>query len=135
MNEPNKRLDALESFLSENEAESKGETRSELRRQGVEVDEFLDRVKKVVQKGYQERLREIAATESESHLPGFLQNLKAMSRDAMLDVFRRLQRGEFGGEYQQLALARCRNKDAQDTTDEELRSWLDDIGEVLGEPE
>ncbi|GJM25763.1 MAG: hypothetical protein DHS20C16_21780 [Phycisphaerae bacterium] len=135
MNEPNKRLDALESFLSENESESKADSRSELRRQGVEVDEFLDRVRKIVQEGYQERLREAAATDAEPRLPGFLQNVKTMSRDAMLDIFQRLQIGEFGSEYQQLALARCRNKDAQDTTDEELRSWLDDIGDVVGDPE
>ena len=71
---------------------------------------------------------------SRTSAPGFLGQLTTMSRDAMLAVFERVANGDFGTKYSTAALARCRNKDASGLTDEELRSWLEDIGDVLGEP-
>lgn len=79
----------------------------------------------------------LAAREREqsNSRPAFLGTIATMSRQAMLDCFKKLRRGDFGDKYRDLALARCRNKDASELTDEELRSWLEDVGQVLGEPD
>ena len=53
----------------------------------------------------------------------------------MLSFFEKLRSGAYGSHYQEAAVARCRNKDATELSGEELRSWLEDIGDTLGEPE
>lgn len=135
MNDKMKRIDALESVLSDNESQTKAETLAELRAQRVDTDSFVVRVKRVVQEQYAKTLRDLARTESINSSPTFLAGVAKLSRDAMLDLFGRLQRGEFGSEYRQMTLARCRNKDASELSDDELRSWLQDIGDILGEPD
>lgn len=135
MNDKMKRIDHLESVLSNNESQSKAETLAELRAQGIDTDNFIVRVKRVVQEQYTKALRDLATTESANSPPTFLAGIAKLSRDAMLDLFGRLQRGEFGNEYRQMTLARCRNKDASQLSDDELRSWLQDIGDILGEPD
>lgn len=127
-------LDDLEAFLN-NDSLSKKDAVKELRMQGVNTDALFDRMQRIVREGYSTQLRRAAEQEqaSRASAPGFLAQLATMSRDAMLAVFERVANGEFGPEYRTAALARCRNKDASGLTDEELRLWLEDIGDVLGE--
>jgi hypothetical protein len=129
------KIDDLEAFLIDDSLSKKDAIR-ELRLQGVGIDALLDRVKRVVREGYSSQLRQAAQQDSSfrTAAPGFLAHLATMSRDVMLGIFERVANGEFGTEYRTAALARCRNKDARTLGDDELRSWLEDIGEVLGEP-
>lgn len=128
-------LNDLEAFLTDDSL-SKKDAVKELRMQRVDTEALFDRVQRIVREGYSTQLRLAAEQEQASResAPGFLAQLATMSRDAMLAVFEKVANGEFGSEYQTAALARCRNKDASGLTDEELRSWLEDIGDVLGEP-
>jgi len=128
-------LNDLEAFLTDDSL-SKIDAVKELRLQGIDMEALFDRVQRLVREGYSTQLRLAAEQEkaSRASAPGFLAQFATMSRDAMLAVFERIAKGDFGPEYQTAARARCRNKDASDLTDEELRSWLEDIGDVLGEP-
>jgi len=130
------KLNGLEAFLANTEGESKSEDLADLRKSGVDVGSFLARVEATVQQGYSQQLRALAEKQRthDRSGPTFLDGLASMSRQAMLECFERLRNGEFGDRYRDLALARCRNKDASELTDDELRSWLDDAGQVLGEP-
>lgn len=128
-------LNDLEEFLIDDSL-SKNDAVKELRMQGVDTEALFDRVQRIVREGNSTQLRLAAEQEqaSRASAPGYLAQLATMSRDAMLAMFERVANGEFGPEYQTAALARCRNKDASGLADEELRSWLEDIGDVLGEP-
>jgi hypothetical protein len=135
MKQENPNLDNLEAFLIDDSL-SKKDAVKELRLQGVNTEALFDRVQRIVRDGYSTQLRLAAEQEqaSRASAPGFLANLPTMSRDAMRAVFERVASGDFGPEYRTAALARCRNKDASGLTDEELRSWLEDISDMLGEP-
>ena len=76
-----------------------------------------------------------AAARRASSNPDFLTNIATMPRDTMLACFEQIRSGVFGDAYRSIALARCRNKEAAELTDEELRSWLADIGDIFGEPQ
>jgi hypothetical protein len=131
----NPTLEELEALLVSCDAPKEEVVRS-LRRQGLDTDAFFSRIKQVVQTGYADLLRRAAEQEraESASIPDFLAQLKAMSREAMLELFRRLSAGEFGTVYRDAALARCRNKGADELSNDELRSWLEDVGEALGEP-
>ena len=137
MNDERLKLNRLEAFLADMEGESKADDLADLKKLGLDGDTFLARVEATVQQGYSQQLRVVAASQRAHNpaVPAFLKGLASMSRQAMLDCFERLRNGEFGDRYRNLALARCRNKDASELTDDELRSWLEDAGQVLGEPE
>ena len=128
-------LDDLEAFLIA-DALSKKDAVKELRMQGINTEALFDRVQRIVREGYSTQLRLVAEKEQSSRTsaPDFLSQLATMPRDAMVTMFKRVADGEFGSNYRTAALARCRNKDASGLTDEELRSWLEDIGDILGEP-
>ena len=137
MNDNRLKLNGLEAFLADTEGESKADDLADLKKLGVNIDDFLARVEATVEKGYSSQLRALAAREREksSSKPAFMGTLAVMSRQAMLDCFEKLRCGDFGDKYRDLALARCRNKEASELTDEELRSWLEDVSQVLGEPD
>ena len=128
-------LNDLEAFLTDDSLLEK-DAAKELRLQGIDTEALFDRVQRIVREGYSTQLRLAAEQEkvSRASAPSFLAQLATMSRDAMLAVFERVANGDFGPEYRTAALARCRSKDATGLTDDELRSWLEDIGDVLGEP-
>jgi hypothetical protein len=42
--------------------------------------------------------------------------------------------GVFGVKLQQAAMARCRNHQGKDLSEEELRSWLEDISAAAPKP-
>lgn len=137
MNEKEQRLDELEAFLIDNEGQAKDDAIADLRLQGVDTTAFFSRVKRVVQQGYASQLRHAAEREqrARSAMPEFLKNLETMSREAMLLVFEHIRQGNYGIGYRDAALARCRNKSTSELSDDELRSWLEDVGDVLGEPD
>jgi hypothetical protein len=130
-----KRLEKLEEFFANTENEPVADLLKELRAQGVDTERFSRRVNEVVESAYSAGLRALAAKEQQtSSSPSFITSAAGKTREAMLALFEQLREGAFGAQYQQAALARCRSKAAQELTDEELRSWLEDIGDTLGEP-
>lgn len=131
-----KKPNELETFLANFEGESREDDVADLRAQGVDVDNFLSRVNATVKAGYRGQLRLLAERErqQEAAMPSFLSSVSTMTRTAMLECFERLRHGDFGDKYRELALARCRNNDASELTENELRSWLEDVGQVLGDP-
>ena len=102
---------------------------------GVDTTAFFNAVDKAVQEGYSAQLRKLAESEraGRTSRATFLTELASMSRDVMIALFNKVSEGEFGMVYRDAALARCRNKTPSQLTDEELRTWLEDIGEIVGE--
>lgn len=128
-------MDRFEDFLLEDDLTTEEVMRS-LRRMGVKADDIVERLHGVVQKCYSEQLKLEVQREQEqlTVVPNFLKDLASMPKAAMLAVFQRLSGGEFGSQYQSAALARCRNGSPDSLTEDELRSWLEDVGTICGEP-
>ncbi|MCC7422363.1 MAG: hypothetical protein IT428_18955 [Planctomycetaceae bacterium] len=132
--EPN--MDDLENFLVEEQLPTADAVKM-LRSLGVDTTAFFAEIERRVQDGYSGQLRKVAEREKSARASGatFLGQLASMSRDAMIDLFRQVSEGRFGTAYRDAALARCRNKAPSEFTDDELRTWLEDIGEILGDPD
>ncbi|MBI3408706.1 MAG: hypothetical protein HY040_10155 [Planctomycetes bacterium] len=110
---------------------SAAELRKKLSDEGVDVNKFLKRFDDAFRRGLQARLKREAqqakarAVAARGSLFG---NLVGKSFDEMLALFRAATAGQYGGE----AMARCRNKSAEAMTEDELRSWLEDIEKLNG---
>lgn len=128
-------LDNLEDFMC-SEQLSKVDAIKFLKEHGVDTTAFFEAIEATVQQGYSKQLREIAEQQKAARAiaPETLAKIGSMTRQAMLSFFEDLTRGQFGQGYQSAALARCRNKSPSDFTDEELRTWIEDVQELLGEP-
>jgi hypothetical protein len=102
------------------------ELRKNLADEGVNVEKFLDRVNSTFRKGLQAQAKQQAVQAKEAARAtrgSIFGDLGHKSRSELLSVFKQLAAGVFGTEL----TARCRNKNAEEMTDEELRSWLEDI--------
>lgn len=132
----NRNAHPLEKFLFDTEDQPKDEAIKELGAKGVDTAAFLADIQNVVQGSYMSQLKQIAETQqADSVKPAsFLSDLATLSKSAMLELFSNFQAGSFGDQYKQAAVARCRNKNPSELSETELRSWLADIGETLGEP-
>jgi len=124
-----KEIEKLDLFLADTEGESTEAVVEELRKEGSDIEKYLSEIDSIVRKGYQEALKQIAATERaevvrqrESRFAGLV-----TTKDQMLRLIIRIQNGEFGVNLQQRAIARCRNQDQLQVSEEDLRSWLEDI--------
>jgi hypothetical protein len=116
----------LREAVVDNSHVSVAELRKKLADEGVDVDRFLKRADEAFRKGLQEGVKQqvaqakVRATSRRGTLFG---NLGDKGRAALLALYEAATAGQYGAE----ALARCRNKNADAMTDEELRSWLEDI--------
>ena len=137
MNEKNDRLSELEDILAEAEGQSTDEILTDLKKAGIDTERFLARANSTMQTQYRSHLRKLAESEqAESASTDFvLPGIETMDREMMLASFDRIRSGEMGEDHKEAALARCRNSDATALTDDELRSWLSDIGEIYGKPD
>lgn len=131
-----KRVHPLESFLFDNIDQTKNEAISELNTHGIDSSTFLAEVNEIVQASYMNQLKVLAEAEkaSSTKQADFLSDIADWGREALLRLFAQLRSGNFGDNYQQAAIARCRNKNPSELSETELRSWLVDIGETLGDP-
>lgn len=131
----NEDLQKLEAFLLETESQTREEALEELASHGVDVHRLEERVSAIVRQGYAAALKKLAAEQQQETVsrPSWFSDLPRMSREAMLALFERINGGEFGEECRSLAMQRCRNRSTSDLTDEEIRSWLEDVGDLLGE--
>jgi hypothetical protein len=132
-NDAENKLAKFEAFLADTDNQTKEETLAELASHGVRTEEFLKEVQMVVREGYSKRLKQIAEQERAeacSEKPKVFGEIMSLPREAMLLLIQKLKAGEFGPELQQATGARWRNKEADHVTDEELRSWLEDIADM-----
>jgi len=128
-NKYRKALENLDMFLADTQGDSGNTVSEQLQAEGVNVERFLSDLNDIVRKGYQKSLRDISSEEREAI------QLRASSRfggltqtkEQMLKLVARVQRGEFGEALSQRAIARCRNQDPAKLSEEDLRSWLEDI--------
>jgi hypothetical protein len=130
-----KSMENLDLFLGDTEGQSTEAVTEELKAQGTDVAKFLNDVNALVRRGYQGSLRDVAASERaegdrnrKSRFAGLVE-----TKEQMLLMIARLQSGEFGPNLRERAAARCRNQDPSKLSEEDLRSWLDDI-EALESP-
>jgi hypothetical protein len=128
------RLSDLEDILAEVQHQSAEEIASDLKKAGIDTDRFLARANNAMQTQYRSHLRKLADAERDREVvtPAFFAHLPTMDREEMLLSFASLRDGTMGINYKEAALARCREKDATQLSDEELRSWLNDIAEING---
>jgi len=116
----------LRDAVMDNSHLSAPELRQKLTEEGVDVDQFLNRVDVAFRQGVQEgvRLKSAQAKARAAVLKGTLfGSLVGKSREALIALYEAATAGNYGAE----AMARCRNKRAEALTDDELRSWLEDI--------
>ena len=127
----------LHNFLYDVSDQSKADAVKELESHGVEVPNFFSRIQRTVQSAYMSQLGNIAAQEQAEakKQPSFMKNVSDMTKEQILALVEQIRSGVFGSDYGSLAIARCRNNDPNEMTVEELRSWLEDLGDTLGEAE
>lgn len=116
----------LRDAVSDSSHLSAAELRKKLTEEGVNVDAFLSRADAAFRTGLQEGIRQQSAQAKAraAVLRGTLfGSLVGKSREALIALYEAATAGNYGSE----AMARCRNKRAEALTDDELRSWLEDI--------
>ena len=123
-------------FLFDTSNQTKHEAREELEAHGVDVAGFFAKIERTVQSAYMEQLGRIAAQEQAEtkKQATFLEHLAELNKDQILALVKQIRSGVFGLQYKSLAVARCRNNDPAEMSVEELRSWLEDLSDMLGEP-
>ena len=127
-NDPIQTIKRLEDSLIDNSGESPAELKKELESGGVDVNNFLARLKGVVRKGYhyQMRLQSQEASERANSTAGSLfGDLSALGGAQLRAVITEVLGGGFGSIAQ--SAARCRNYQGDELSDEDIRSWLRDI--------
>ena len=110
---------------------SPAELQKKLGDEGVDVKKFLAGADEAFRKGLQRGMKAKAAQAKAraSVLKGSV--FGALAGKARAELLALCQ-GASVGQYGAAIRARCRNKNAEEMTDEELRSWLEDV-EQLGE--
>lgn len=118
----------LEDSLIDTSGESPAELRNELEAGGVDVNRFLARLKGVIRKGYQHQMRlqtQVTAERANSAIGSIFGDLSALAGAQLRDLIGQVLNGGFGAVAQ--SAARCRNYQGAELSDDEIRSWLQDI--------
>lgn len=123
----------LREAVLDNSHMSAADLQKKLSDEGVDVKRFLAGANEAFRKGLQSGMKAKAAhakARSAVLKGSVFGNLKGMIRTDLLALCQAASAGQYGTAIR----ARCRNKNAEAMTDEELRSWLEDI-ERLNEEE
>lgn len=129
--DPIQTIKRLEDSLIDTSGESTAELRKELESGGVDVNQFVARLKGVVRKGYQHqmRLQNQAVTErANSSLGSLFGDLSNLAGAPLRELIQQVLGGGFGSVAQ--CAARCRNYQGQDLSDDEIRAWLRDVEKI-----
>lgn len=116
----------LRKAVVDNSHLSADEIRKELTDEGVDVNRFLAKVDEGFRKSLQDKMKQEAAQAKAraAVLKGSLfGQLIGKARAELLALHQAASMGQYGAATR----ARCRNKNADEMTDDELRSWLEDI--------
>jgi hypothetical protein len=100
----------------------------------VTVNSFLTRADEAFRKGLQENVKRQAAQAKARAVVlkgAMFGQLIGKARSELLALYQAASMGQYGAATR----ARCRNKNAEEMTDEELRSWLEDIERLNKEEE
>lgn len=132
MKPKNTPLEKFEQALGSHSNETKEQTITNLKAKGINTEALIAKVRATVQKGYSAKLKAIAEREQHaiSKKPNRLGDLATLTHEAMLQLVEQLRSGAMGAGFQQAIVARCRNKQPTELTEEELRTWLEDLGEL-----
>lgn len=131
-----KGLENLDLFLADTEGQTAEEVAKDLKDKGVDIEKFLNGIKRVVRKGYQDQLRAAASAERQGalrHGRSRFGNLATKTKQELLSIIAEVQAGVFGTALSQAAVARFRNRNNTSLSEEDLRSWLEDLD--ASEPE
>jgi hypothetical protein len=124
----------LESLLADDSHLSVEDLRKELTDDGVNVNAFLTRFEGAVRKGLQYQMKKAAENDqAKLSLKQIFGDLGEKSKAELEKLFEDVRQGLFGEHLKQAANARCRNKTDKDTSETELRSWLEDISAASDE--
>ena len=125
---------SIREAVADNSHLSVEEIRKKLSDEGVDVNRFLARADEAFRKGLQEGVKSQAAQAKAraAVLRGSVfGQLAGKARVELLALYQAASMGQYGAATR----ARCRNKNAEEMTDEELRSWLEDIERLKKEDE
>lgn len=124
----------LRESVLDNSHLSAAELRKQLSDEGVDANKFLAKADEAFRKGLQQGVK-AQATQAKARaavLKGSLfGQLAGKVRADLLALHQAAQMGQYGAATR----ARCRNKNADEMTDDELRSWLEDIERLNREGE
>ena len=119
----------LDKLLFE-DTESVVELRKRLESEGVDVATLVARVREASAEAYRAALRDEAQADKEQRQDKrgrLFGDLTSLGRDKLLDLLDKASRGELG----QPAMARCRNQKAENMSESDLRSLLEDIESTI----
>ena len=112
-------------------SKSREENLEELRSYGVDTTMFLQEAEAVIKEGLRVQKEILTADAAAAKKVNPLGDLSTMARQAMLDLLKQVQTGVFGSEMQKVASGFYRGGDQTEITDEELRTLLEDIEDLL----
>ncbi len=121
---------ALDALLTDDTEMSIDELKEDLENQGVDVKAYLAKFRVTVRKSYQQRIRssaEKANKTAEAEKNSLFGDLLHKSKEELLAIREQIIKGDFGVTLQKTCVARCRNSQSSEVSEEELRSWLEDI--------
>lgn len=127
-NEPIQKVKRLEASLLDTSGEPPAELRKELEAGGVDVTRFLSRLNGVVRKGYQHQMRlkgQVVAERANSTAGSIFGDLSALGGEQLRAILAQVLSGAFGAMAQ--SAARCRNYQGDQISDDDVRSWLQDV--------
>jgi hypothetical protein len=126
--DPVQTIKRLEASLIDTFGESPAEIRKELESGGVDVTSFMTRLRGVVRKGYQHQMRlknQETCEKANSTLGSIFGDLSALGGEQLRSLIAQVLNGGFGSLAQ--SAARCRNYQGDQLSDEDIRSWLQDV--------
>lgn len=129
MNDSSKQITNLEDFLYGSNEQPLDDVLSSLRQAGIDTDKLGSRVIDMVNNKRREQLQQLPSRENRvsSTLPQFLTDVRSMPHELLFAAFDKLCDGELGEDLQEAAKARISSNDSEGISDEELRSWLEEI--------
>jgi hypothetical protein len=128
--EDTKLVKNLDRLLFEDSSERPEEVRRRLEAKGIDVGGLIARVKAAAGDAYREALRDDAAQEEsrlEKKRGTIFGNLAQLGREKLIELIRAVQAGEYGKEV----MARCRNQQPEKLSEDDLRSFLEDIESTI----
>ena len=126
--DPIQTIKRLEASLLDTSGESPADLRKELESSGVDATNFMSRLKGVVRKGYQHQMllqSQAACDRANSTVGSIFGDLSALGGEQLRSLIEQVLSGGFGSLAQ--SAARCRNYQGDQLSDEDIRSWLQDV--------
>lgn len=120
----------LDKVLFDDTGETPAEVRHRLEAEGVDVKGLIARVKAAAGEAYRQGLvveaeqAHVEAGESKGKIFGILVGL---GREKLIELIRNAARGNYG----QAVMARCRNQETDQLSEEDLRTLLEDIESTI----